>query len=592
MVGAVDHGRRAHLLRAREEPRRLRPLPHPRRGDGRVRHRLPGADRARVGALRGGSGRVRGGEGDQRVRDVARRRARVLPRPPRARRAARARRGGADGGGAVDGLHGDADDGERVLPAVPRVRRWRSCCGSSGRRRCERRSSSRVCLVAYLTRQQAVALLPALLTAPLLRRRAGAPSARYALALRRWLPRASSGSSSSSWRAAARRSASSARTRWRAEPTTPLAEVAKWFALPRRRARASRSASSRSRRCSSWRSCRAARRSATGSSSPRPLSLSFWLVLGRGRFASEQTFRIAERNMFYVAPLFLIALLVLDRARPAETAARDGDCGARRRRAAARDPVRRLHRAERGLRHLGAAAARVARRAGAGALGREPRRPRRRRVVAGLAFLFVPAALRARAARARARLLRRVAAPDRRRSIASARHSTSSAGITTADRDWIDRAVGRDEAGVAVWTGTLRRVHRLGERVLQPQRRRRSTRLARRSRAGSPRRRSTVDRRTGYFRDPDGRRVRAAYVLTDALGRSSDGERRRRGRTNGHAPLSRRRPAAPARVRRRPVPAGHVVGPGVTYTRHDCRGGTLDGRAAERSRAVLASRTP
>ena len=49
---AVDHGRRAHLLRAREELRRHGPLPHPRRGHGRVRRRLPAADRARLGALR------------------------------------------------------------------------------------------------------------------------------------------------------------------------------------------------------------------------------------------------------------------------------------------------------------------------------------------------------------------------------------------------------------------------------------------------------------------------------------------------------------------------------------------------------------
>ena len=116
---AVDHGRRAHLLRAREEPRRLRPVPRPRRSDRRVRHRLSGADRARLGALRVGAAGVRGGEGHQRARHVARGRARVLPRPPRARRAARPRGRGADGGGAVDGLHGDADDGERVLPAVP-----------------------------------------------------------------------------------------------------------------------------------------------------------------------------------------------------------------------------------------------------------------------------------------------------------------------------------------------------------------------------------------------------------------------------------------------------------------------------------------
>ena len=71
-------------------------------------------------------------------------------------------RGGAHGAGPVDALHGHADDGERVLPALPLVRararadaraaddpRARSCCSS-------------LCGVAYETRAQAVALVPAI----------------------------------------------------------------------------------------------------------------------------------------------------------------------------------------------------------------------------------------------------------------------------------------------------------------------------------------------------------------------------------------------------------------------------------------------
>ena len=72
----------------------------------------------------------------------------------------------------------------------------------------------------------------------------------------------------------------------------------------------SRSACCRSPRCSCSRS--------RGGRSPQrdrifvaaTVSLSFWLVLEVATFASEQTFRVEERNMFYVAPLFLIALLV------------------------------------------------------------------------------------------------------------------------------------------------------------------------------------------------------------------------------------------------------------------------------------------
>jgi hypothetical protein len=52
------------------------------------------------------------------------------------------------------------------------------------------------------------------------------------------------------------------------------------------------------------------------------VAVSFWLVLEVAAFASEQSFRVEERNMFYVAPLFLIALLVwMGRGLPRGTAA-------------------------------------------------------------------------------------------------------------------------------------------------------------------------------------------------------------------------------------------------------------------------------
>ena len=85
--------------------------------------------------------------------------------------------------------------------------------------RCGRALLLGACLVAYLTRQQALALLPALLTAPFLV--AGRDAIRrYAPALRGRRCRRCSASSSSRWRAAPRRSASSARTRWRGRRTT------------------------------------------------------------------------------------------------------------------------------------------------------------------------------------------------------------------------------------------------------------------------------------------------------------------------------------------------------------------------------------
>jgi hypothetical protein len=49
-------------------------------------------------------------------------------------------------------------------------------------------------------------------------------------------------------------------------------------------------------------------------------AVSFWLVLEVAAFASEQSFRVEERNMFYVAPLYLIALLVwIERGLPRGT---------------------------------------------------------------------------------------------------------------------------------------------------------------------------------------------------------------------------------------------------------------------------------
>ena len=101
--------------------------------DRRVRLRLPDADRARVGGVQGRARRLRGREGDQRARDVARGRARLLPRPADVSAVAVARRRGARGRDPVDGLHGDADDGERASTRLPHVACSRSCVCSSGR---------------------------------------------------------------------------------------------------------------------------------------------------------------------------------------------------------------------------------------------------------------------------------------------------------------------------------------------------------------------------------------------------------------------------------------------------------------------------
>ena len=116
----VHHGRRAHLLGAGEELR-LRPrLRRPRRPGAGLRRRLPDPDLARVRDLRPDSGRLRDGQDDQQP---GRCRSPPCPRisspggssaSGSALLAARARRRRP-----VDGLHGDRDDRERVLPALP-----------------------------------------------------------------------------------------------------------------------------------------------------------------------------------------------------------------------------------------------------------------------------------------------------------------------------------------------------------------------------------------------------------------------------------------------------------------------------------------
>ena len=116
-----------------------------------------------VGALRSRPGRLRGGEGDQRGRRCRSRRSRrTCSRAASLSPGRRARRGGAGGRGAVAALHRDADDRERVLPvfllaALAIVAVARAADAAAHAASCSARRA-----LAYLTRAQAVALLPAL----------------------------------------------------------------------------------------------------------------------------------------------------------------------------------------------------------------------------------------------------------------------------------------------------------------------------------------------------------------------------------------------------------------------------------------------
>ena len=115
----LDHGRRARLLRAREELRRRRPLPAPGRAHRRLRARVPRAAQPGVGAVRPRPAGLRRGEGDQRGDRLAGGDPRLPARPPRLLTPVRLRGGRAGDVGADAALRRDADDRERVLPGVP-----------------------------------------------------------------------------------------------------------------------------------------------------------------------------------------------------------------------------------------------------------------------------------------------------------------------------------------------------------------------------------------------------------------------------------------------------------------------------------------
>mgnify|MGYP001770970752 CR=1 FL=1 len=162
-------------------------------------------------------------------------------------------------------------------------------------------------LLAYLTRAQAIAFLPAVLTAPFLL--AGRSALRrywlmYGLvaasALLVLAVQAARGSSPAgifgAYEVASRASYSAGQvSKWLlyhwAELTVALGvlPVAAFLAL-----------------AIGWRRRPSAERAFLAASG----TLSFWLVLEVAAFASAHSWRVEERDMFYVAPLFLVALLV------------------------------------------------------------------------------------------------------------------------------------------------------------------------------------------------------------------------------------------------------------------------------------------
>ena len=244
------------------------------------------------------------------------------------------------------------------------------------------------------------------------------------------------------------------------------------------------------------------------------LSVSFWLVLEVAAFASEQSFRVEERNMFYVAPLFLIALLVwIDRGLP-----RRQRCG-RRRDHRRSGPARASCRTQRfiglnaDLGHDRAAAARLARRAGA--------RPRRRRASSSSRCAVAGVAVPVRACAATHSCCRCSCSSTSLSRRHRSRPSTGSGqlealfGGISRRRSTATGSTARSGAEgevAAVWTGDTDKFTDLGERVLQPERRH-DLPTGPAVPGGLAQTPVTVDGRTGAFsRRADGRlsaRIRA-----------------------------------------------------------------------------------
>ena len=318
------------------------------------------------------------------------------------------------------------------------------------------------------------------------------------------------------------------------------------------------------------------------------VALTGWLVLEVAAFASEISLRIEERNMFYVAPLFFIALaLWIERGLPRPTSAAvavviavalpgaipfsmllNGN--------AVSDTLALLPLIA--FRSWGVPSDQIASLVvlGAAAIGAlvllVPRR----------ATLALPAAVL---------VLYALALPLIESSaVYGIQHASVGAlygGIASPNRDWVDRAVGSDANVAFVWSGakdksalweneffnrSVRAVYDLGERAP----------------GGLPSTKVSVDGRNGVLRGAG----RAQYVLTDE-GVRLDGAVVARDPVIG---MVLYRVDGPLRVAEavRGVYADGWSGPVVRYTRYDCEGGSVtaavqsDGKLFRRTQVVSA----
>jgi hypothetical protein len=314
------------------------------------------------------------------------------------------------------------------------------------------------------------------------------------------------------------------------------------------------------------------------------VSLVVWLTIEVGVFASSYSFRVEERNLFYVMPLFVIALLVwIERGQPRPPRATVAAALVAAALPGALPFVQLLSGVNSesdtyGLRpwwyvrnalvgeHSVALIVVVVSILLAAAFLWLPRRyaPWLPAVVAaGFLFVWLPLQLWDY-------------------SIPKASIGALFQGIRTGDRDWIDTRVGRDANVAAIWTNrgdkdanaftiweneffnrSVKRVYDIGAPLPGAD--------------AMPEAEVKVDQATGQVRGPDGKAIVADYVLTDtSLQLVGKVVGRDRGRD-----MVLQKVDPPLRVTTRIVgiyPNDTWSGPEVRFVKTDCRGGRLIAR--------------
>jgi hypothetical protein len=304
-------------------------------------------------------------------------------------------------------------------------------------------------------------------------------------------------------------------------------------------------------------------------------TMSAWLLLEVSVFASHYSGRIEERNLFYVAPLFLIALLVwIDRGQPRPPRATVAAVGlaavlpgaipfARLLRVDAESdtiglqPWWYLSGAWTGVHSVGVAVVLVS-------------------LALGAAFLWLPARYAAALPAAVAVGFLATWLPLEQWKHGFPRVSTGAyfQGIKDQSRDWIDRQVGSDADVAAIWTNRSDNPFTIWQNEFWNKSVRRVYDVGAKMGGGMPEIPVSVRRQDGLLTRADtGEPIRAPYVLTDdsfAVVGTPIARDRARG-------MVLYRVTPPVRSTRR------IIGlyddgwsqPTLTWTQAGCRGGTL-----------------